>query len=552
MLLQDYNALCQTVLSGTLAYIRPQNMPTRNIDRNTVQNGNAVYKSAVASSAPITIVHTPPGSGKTQILYDRIDALKKIGVPREKILFLNMNIAKSKQVAKEQDCLVMTFSEFTHGIFHANYPDIELSDIDSVTNMLMVSNPDELTQQFITRLNMASPRDKASMSCIWINQNLQKSIDIFHSIRKIDYALESMVCQNMMYRFQNDPYGVTDILINGVHNMPLPILCALLEYANRYHCNVFMTGYAEETIYDFNMAYSKSMDMLSAMLEKYVNIIRLNQTNVLPSILNMLNLSRTTAIDGIEMKAMDIDINESTLDIANKTLTPDATNYITSKLNNGEQILILSRSKSDIADIESVIRTHYPTATICNLTNIQAPHTNYGSVLAKHYNDLLKIFPNTIIVDTMFKMLENALRNLISTRISYHQREAYTADLKNINAFIEKHAAELGGLDAEWNTETLVKKIIQIESDEIQNYMAMIRDTDSANTSSADIVLSTIHSAIDMRYDNVVSLLRCSDREGEDALYHTALSRANKTEYIVFANTKGFHTKYQIYLEPYV
>lgn len=552
MLPQEYNAFCQIVLSGTLGYIRPQNLPTRTIDRNLIQNGNAVYKSAVASAAPITLVYTPPGSGKTKILYDRADALKKIGIDKNSIMILNMNIAKTKQVAKEQDCLTMTFSEFTHNIFQANYSGIHLSDIDSVTNMLMVSNPDATTQQLITRLSMANPKDKVATTCVWINQNLQKAIEAFQNIGKIDYALESMICQNMMYKFRNNPYNVTDILVNGVHNMPLPILCSLLEYANRYQCNIFMTGYPDETIYDFNMAYDKSMDMMASTFEQSINLIRLNQTNASTSILNMLNTARTTSISGIEMKALDIDQYEPMESIADKSLAPSATSYITDKLSNHEQILVLSRSKSDITELESVIKKHYPNASICDLTTIQAPHTNYGTILSKYSRDLLAEFPDKITVRNLADRLYHALNYLITTKTSYRQKEAYTADLHDLPDFVAKHANVLGDLDTEWNTIDLIKQIIQIESDTIQAHMEMIRNADNINAESADIVLSTVHSAIDLRYDNVIVVLRCSDREGEDALYHTALSRANKTEYIVFANTKGFRSKYQIYLEPYL
>ena len=51
-----------------------------------------------------------------------------------------------------------------------------------------------------------------------------------------------MVAQNAMYQFSRDPYEAKAILVNGVHNMPLPVLCCLLEYAFMHKCSLFMTG----------------------------------------------------------------------------------------------------------------------------------------------------------------------------------------------------------------------------------------------------------------------------------------------------------------------
>ena len=143
MLPDDYNTCCQTILSGTLQYVETQNMPARHIDRSNVKNGNAVYKSAVASASPITLVYTPPGSGKTNLLYDRAENLRSIGIRNDQIMILSMNIAKTKQIAADQNCVALTFSEFTHKIFAANYPSIELSDIDSVANTMRISNLDQ-------------------------------------------------------------------------------------------------------------------------------------------------------------------------------------------------------------------------------------------------------------------------------------------------------------------------------------------------------------------------------------------------------------------------
>jgi DNA-binding beta-propeller fold protein YncE len=76
--------------------------------------------------------------------------------------------------------------------------------------------------------------------------------------------------------------------------------------------------------------------------------------------------------------------------------------------------------------------------------------------------------------------------------------------------------------------------------DELQNKSTMdFRD--------ADIILSTIHSAIDIRNDNVVIFFR-NLSENDAALYRVAMSRANKTAYVIFVNNGTMTTKFQRYL----
>ena len=557
MLPDNYNTCCQTILSGTLQYVETQNMPARHIDRSNVKNGNAVYKSAVASASPITLVYTPPGSGKTNLLYDRAENLRSIGIKNDQIMILSMNIAKTKQIEADQNCVALTFSEFTHKIFAANYPSIELSDIDSVANTMRISNPDAQMQDFIRQITMSNPKDRVVSTSIWINQHPNDAIDILHRIKKADYMLESIICQNMMYQMPHNPYSVTDILVNGVHNMPLPILCALLEYANRFHCNLFMAGYPEETIYDFNMAYDKSMDIIASSPHQTINLVRLNQTVLSRSILDLLNKARTTALPDIYCTSQDVEAYDSTEDIMKTALAENKlSQYILTKLQHKEKLLILARSKADVTAMRAAIENHYKAlmhdVKICDLTTVQSVRTSYGTILAKYQKDLLTNYPNTITVRELGENLYHALAFVASApKISNHQKVIYETDRENLFSFITEHKDTLGGLDTKWNTKEIIQTIISIEERVIQNHMAEMENTNFSEMLKSDIIFSTVHSAIDIRCDNAILLLRCSDRTEDKELCHTALSRANRSEYVIFANIGKYRSEYQKYIDTY-
>ena len=173
----EYSIICNRILSSTMEYIDTDNMKRYKIDKTLVPSNNAIYTSAVTNPAPITLAFTPAGTGKSALIKDRVHALEAIGVPSDKIMVLNMNIAKTKQMQEElPNVNVMTFSDFTHGIFQANYPMCESSDTASIANILRLQNRDNLTNEFINKLSLINPQDKVTLLTLFVNSHLQLSL----------------------------------------------------------------------------------------------------------------------------------------------------------------------------------------------------------------------------------------------------------------------------------------------------------------------------------------------------------------------------------------
>jgi hypothetical protein len=553
----DYERMCNSILSDTMHYVDTSAMKTYQISKNDIANGNAIYKSAVADKSPITLVYTPAGTGKSAMIKDRVQAIINLGTPASKIMILNMNIAKVKQMSQEMpDVNIMTFSDFTHNIFAANYPECKLSDETSIANMLRLEPHDSITEQFINRLSTYDPRTRATMLSLFVNQNTQQVIDMLQHIGKSEYALESMICHNMMYRFAKNPYDIETILINGVHNMPVPILCSILEYANRYHCNLFMTGSPNETIYEFNMAYKNGMDVLSAYSDKNIGIIRLTESKMSKSIANVLNMTRTSALDNIETKTVFTDANTPVSQSIEQALSVATTTYLSDRLDTKKPVLIIARSKSDINDIKQLLETQYrkkyPCMSVLDLTSTQVPNTSYGKYLSTWHTALETKYPNEMTVRQLGYELYNVLTNAIDNTTSQYKKAQLESDRDNIMSFITSNAHVFGSLESVWNTRELIQAVIETESELIQFCIESIKKNSKLDFTGADIILSTIHSAIDIRNDDVIVFLRNTNENIDPALYRVALSRANESEYLIFANNGNFETSYQRYLKTYI
>ena len=160
----DYNVICNQMLTVAMKYVNTSQIKCyANIDKKSVNGGDIIYKSAVADKSPITLVYTPAGTGKSSLIKERINAMIRNGENPAKILVLNMNVAKAKQMKNEISGVnAMTFCDFIHGIFTANNDNFSLADSNTVTNLLRVkSDPnDAIAAKFINTLSMIDPQDR--------------------------------------------------------------------------------------------------------------------------------------------------------------------------------------------------------------------------------------------------------------------------------------------------------------------------------------------------------------------------------------------------------
>lgn len=553
----EYGLLCDRILTETMQYITTDKMRRHIIDKSYIKFQDPIYVSAVTSCAPITIAYTPVGSGKSALIRDRIEGLMKSNIPASNIAVLSMNIAKVKQTKLEMPGVnCMTFSDFTHTIFTANRQGYELSDENSIINTLRLCNQTPFRQTFLDRLSIANPQDRAGLLTVFVNNHLDEVETELAAIHKIDYTLESMVCQNRMYQFENNPFHLDEILINGVHNMPLHTLCCVLEYASMYGCNLYLTGMPDETIYEFNMAYGKAMNILSGYTNKLdISIVRLTPTRMNQDIQNTLMQKDGAPIRTAFVTTANVNLRHiaSTGDMLTQLFAPGP-GYIDGKLTNHEQILVLARSKAEIAEIRPVITDYYgakyPELNIADLTAIQPPASLWGTVLSKYHATITTTHPYGINKIELYRQLWILLCYEIETSASKHMKQLYTKSRDDLTKIANSEWTQ-----DDWENKpviTRIQEVIDTESRQIQAYNQYIRDNVTLDLSSANIIFSTIHSATDIRCDNTVVYLKNFSNNVDENLYRIALSRANESEYLIFVNSDNFDVPVQQYLKHHL
>lgn len=551
---EEYSLLCDRILTETMKYITTAHMRSRIIKDCHIKSQNPVYLSAATSHAPITIVYAPVGSGKSALITDRVKSLMASGTPTEHIAVLSMNIAKAKQTATELPGIhSMTFSDFTHALFSANRSGYALVDDNTVINTLKLQKQTPFCQSFLNKLTMSNPQERNSLLTVFVNNHINEIETELSCIHKISYTLESMICQNQIYGFTNNPFYLEEIIVNGVHNMPLHTLCCLLKYASALGCRLFLTGMPDETVYEFNMAYGNAMNVLSAYMEPlHISVVRLPSVKMSPDIQNTLSQADGKIIqpDTVAASSILIQKEDDEQTILQNTVADSLCAYIDGKLAKREQVLIIARSKSEINALRSVILSKdvYQTIPITDLTEMQPPVALWGNTLLKHASAMQVAYPKGINKILTYDSLWKALSKDAETASSKHMKDLYQKSLDLLTAKSRSIVT--------WTTDDLLEKpvplriqeIIEEESAYITEYNDRVQNH-TMDLEKSSLIFSTIHSATDIRCDHVIVYLRSFSDRIDENLYRIALSRANKTEYLIFANTGNFEIPVQRYLK---
>ena len=226
----------------------------------------------------------------------------------------------------------------------------------------------------------------------------------------------------------------------------------------------------------------------------------------------------------------------------------DVKPYIEDKLKNNEQVAILAFTRRDIAQMKQILEHQFP-----NLN----PETDIVSIIPE------KMFNTTIMTKYICKYWKqiqfSGLSNIMLTisndinaklpYITYNSQQAAAA----VSKMLYKWRAEEGPQVDEWLNQVRNQQLSQddffdllkdnmiqfeIRKNAIKQALLSTKNQeakDSGNVENAKILLSTIHSAKGLEFDNVVVLYKNQSNMEEDKkrMYYVAFTRAMKSEFIL-------------------
>lgn len=222
--------------------------------------------------------------------------------------------------------------------------------------------------------------------------------------------------------------------------------------------------------------------------------------------------------------------------------------YIDACLARGEQVAVLAFTRRDIAKIRSILEAQYPGKTIVSLVPDKMYNETIMSTFIKKYWNGMRFVPQQNMVQIICSEIMSKLQY-----ITYNAQKS----APRVQDFLIKWAREQGPTINSWVNQFMngqmsqtalldnVKtNMLQFEISSNAVKQALLSDKNQQNkqnaaAQSADFLLSTIHSAKGLEFDNVIILYRNENDMDEEKkrMYYVALTRAMKSEYILAYDT---------------
>ena len=535
------NILNEIVDRMNLHQMKQYNLPFP----QTSSNAELIRQSAINDSAPMTVVYTPVCTGKSYVLKNRIKACISAGTEPNRILILSMNLSKAKESADwNTDLKSHTFQEFTDILFDAIFPGIQTSNDVCLSSTLQLSDPSEqsTTGRLAQIFRLSDAKKKELYAILFVRQHPQETINWMMRNKMASSLLKRAILLTVMYYGSSDfrfPDIADTILVNSIQNMPIGTVCILLTYASMAHANLFITGYPDDGIYEFTGAFANAMNVIA----RRASIIRLHEPhNCNPDIMHFANLDPSAkTINNIEHLVVNNSNKYDYQTPANLILNNQPLRAFMEDALNQDKLLILCRNRHELEQI-NIYLSNDPTFSNYSKLDISAPKTPESIAWkvasgVKHHID--QMFPKVVSVHNILEQMRIYAAN---TYENPHMLEKLEKEIADIN---------LPNENVEITMNTFIEILLKRESEKYDGYISEIENRERLiEMSESKIVLSTIHSAIDLRMPYVLTFAHFSDDEKDNnTMMRIAFSRASEKLFAVFLNQGTVKSQYQVYLE---
>lgn len=537
---------------------------------------------AVMSTEPLILVQAGAGTGKSTLILGRIDYLVHSGVKPEDITVLSFtNAAADNITAKNPNVHSMTIARMIHEIYTANFSNHELSSLDTIVNSLDIYYPPQvggssnrnLVTEFQRKLHAMIKNDTNNFTEMnnFIEAHYDEVIAMLDTIGQTSLELEIIICYQKIDSFKEPPtISSKFLIIDEVQDNSIFEFVYTLKYVDKHKESLFIVGDCSQTLYEFRASNPRALNILEgsqtfATYQLNVNY-RSNQEildfanvalqNIEANQYAQIQLQANSLAAVTEQSFLDhvwfnyrqlqkvTDFHQELPAIFSLDVRP----YIEKCLNAHEQVAILAFTRRDVAVIKQILENQYPDKSIVSLVPEKMYNTTViSSFIKKYWNDI-KFAPYTNIVNIIQREIMGRLQYLI-----YNDQKAAPRIRQMLTDWAAKNTATIQTwINQVQNGQLTEAELLDLVKDNMIKYEIMNnaikqsllsaqnqqakKDNAAAN---ADFVISTIHSAKGLEFQNVIVLYRNENQMEEDKkrMYYVALTRAMQSEYILAYDT---------------
>ncbi len=536
-------------------------------------------KNALTTHEPLVMTQAGAGTGKTTVILGRIKYLEGCGVDAGDVTVLSFTNAAADNVSeKNPDVGSMTIARMIHDIYSLNHPSHEISTIDTIINSIDIFYPaSDFAATLRSRLLAVDQNKTGAFTALntCIENHFDEVIELLDRIKQTSLELEIVICYQRIDDMVEPAHVQSKyLIIDEVQDNSIFEFIYMLKYVTKHAQSLFIVGDASQTLYEFRSANPRALNTLesSSVFEtfKLTTNYRSNQ-----EILDFANVAlgnlETNQFAGIQLRADSLDVptldtftEKVTLDyrtvpkltqfvaedlagIVSTTIVPD---YVDDCLARGEQVAFLAYSRREVAVIQETLQHKYPQRHVASLVSERPFSTDIFSKYIKHFwNDVLQVKPS----DASFVVAQGIMDNLDKLTNNASNKKVEFAVRTMVANWWSENAATIRG----WE-QLCLQRILQHGDffDRLRDNMLSFeihhnsvrkslinqknREQKTKNAEAkADLVVSTIHGAKGMEFDNVVVLHKETPKMGQDTrrMFYVALTRAIKSEYILSYGT---------------
>lgn len=534
----------------------------------TVTLSNEQLK-AVCTTEPCCIVQAGAGTGKSTVINNRLKYLEQCGVDLSNVMVLSFTNAAAdhiKSIAPEVNS--KTIASMIHDIYAMNW-DHNLSTVDTMLNIIQATKTIANTQIGMNLINALRYLKKdintglINLSTL-VQKHFDEVIDVLNKINQTTLELESIICYHAK-NLQEPNNLCTHLIMDEVQDNSIFEFIYIINYVVRHNACLYLVGDCSQTLYEFRASNPKALNCLE--MSGVFECMAL-QTNYRSNqnILDFANLTLNTIeanqyakiqlhANNFARRAFDEDVNVEYYQLKNKTTDLDAAfggmivdikDWIDKKIQAGEQVAFLSYKRNDLTRFEDVVEKLFPQYSLINIVPTKCyPNCFLSKYIFYFGDDFIHKSGNDVTIEVMRHIIDNI------DRLCKNDQQKIT--LKTIvnewmaskkNEFLAKDILVSNGQMSydDFITEVF-NSLVEFEID--KNAMKQ-RLVSSANEkmkeedySGYNFVVSTIHSAKGLEFDNVILLYDESKKNEEEdkRMYYVGLTRAKNSEQVLAYNT---------------
>lgn len=231
-------------------------------------------RAAVETTDPLVMVVAGAGAGKTWTITERIKMLTQgCSVPASSILALSFTNAAADEIRDRNPGIESkTIARMIHEIYTANFPDQELSTMETIQNSLGIYfgakvHTDEVLSEFHRLVGNSIVKetnaDIIAMSA-FIERYTSEVVTILNTIGQTTLELEIILSYLLIDRLVEPFPSPSYLIIDEVQDNSAFQFVYAMRYAAKHQCSLYMVGDASQTLYEFRAANPKALSALEA------------------------------------------------------------------------------------------------------------------------------------------------------------------------------------------------------------------------------------------------------------------------------------------------